>query len=567
MRRMDHQVLMQAKRHFRSGGIASFSYGWTTLRGDITGGLVASALIVPAALSFGELSGLGPVAGLYGALAIGIFGALAGNTRGIISGANSNVSIIMALVVSEYTHSIQEALAVAMLAGVTQILFGLLRIGRYISYLPISLLNGFFTGVGLLLIITQLAPAMGVANVSGGVSGALEALPFTIAHANLDAVLVTAICIAVVIGWRGPLKRFAQAQLMLLVAGVLAGVFWLRDAPAVGEINVGIPSVVWPEFSTEFLVRAVQPAFMIAMLSTMGLLVRSMLVESVTGPEQQTNRLLIGHGMGNAAAGLVGGLPGGAANGTLANALSGGRTLVSNLTVVSMVSLTLFGGLSAVIELIPKAVLASILIVTGVNIIDWRRLRRLYRAPMSFWLVMVLTTFLVLFVDVLTGLMLGFIVAMFLSFQELEVFEVPRLVSVPLLDREILGESADLDDPFGSRTSLVRFPDRVSVASAREIARIVGRDVGERRIVIFDFSRTEYVDNTAAVLLGTLINTASRGQSDYVISGMQTDVAERIRALGFLDQVPPKNLVPDFEAAKLMVRPMIETDIAGERSD
>ena len=91
--------------------------------------------------------------------------------------------------------------------------------------------------------------------------------------------------------------------------------------------------------------------------------------------------------------------------------------------------------------------------------------------------------------------------------------------------------------------------------------------MGERRIVIFDFSRTEYVDNTAAVLLGTLINTASRGQSDYVISGMQTDVAERIRALGFLDQVPPKNLVPDFEAAKLMVRPMIETDIAGERSD
>ena len=103
MRGMDHQGLMQAMRHFQPGGIASFSYGWTTLRGDIAGGLVASALIVPAALSFGELAGLGPVAGLYGALAIGIFGALAGNTRGIISGVNSNVSIGMALVVSEQT--------------------------------------------------------------------------------------------------------------------------------------------------------------------------------------------------------------------------------------------------------------------------------------------------------------------------------------------------------------------------------------------------------------------------------------------------------------------------------
>ena len=110
---------------------------------------------------------------------------------------------------------------------------------------------------------------------------------------------------------------------------------------------------------------------------------------------------------------------------------------------------------------------------------------------MSFWLVMGLTTFLVLCVDVLTGLMLGLVVAMFLSFRELEVFEVPRLVSVPLLDQEILGESANLDEPFGSRTSLVRFPDRVSVASAREIARIVGRDVGEHRIVMFDFARKE----------------------------------------------------------------------------
>ena len=521
----------------------TFNYRLPELRGDITGGLVASALIIPAALSFGELSGLGPVAGLYGALAVGAFGALVGNTRGIISGVNPNVSIIMALVVAEYTNSIAEALAAAMLAGLIQIVFGLLRFGRYIAYVPTSLLNGFFTGVGILLITTQIAPAMGVARVGGGFSGAIGALPFTIERGNLDAVLVTGICFAVVILWRGPLKRLAPSQLMLLVAGTLAGIFWLREAPAVGEITVGIPAVQWPDFSVAFLLRAVQPAFMIAMLSSIGILIGSMMVESITGRQQQVNRLLVGHGMGNIAAGLIGGLPGGAANGTLANIYAGGRTVVSNLTVIAVVLLTMTSGLSAVIELMPKAVLACILIATGVSIIDWRMITRLHRTPVGFWLVMALTTLLVLFVDIMTGLIIGFVVGMFVNSRALEEFEVPRLVSVPLLDKEILGEDADLDDPFGARTGLVRFPDRVSVASAREIGRIVGRDVGGHQAVIFDLTQTEYVDDTAAVMLGRLINAAAaRGGRDFVIAGMRPGIVDRLKALGFLDRVAPEHL-------------------------
>lgn len=556
---------MHLSKYLIQGIPTSFNYRLPDLRGDITGGLVASALIIPAALSFGELSGLGPVAGLYGALAVGIFGALVGNTRGIISGVNANVSIIMALVVAEYTHSIAEALAAAILAGLIQIVFGFLRFGRYISYVPISLLNGFFMGVGLLLVITQFAPAMGVANVSGGVGGALLSLPFTVSRANVDAVLVTAVCFAVIILWRGPLKRIAPGQLMLLIAGILVGVFWLTDAPVVGQITVGVPDVQWPDFSVEFLLRAIQPAFLIAMLSSMGILIGSILVESVSGRQQQTNRLLVGHGIGNIAAGLIGGLPGGAANGTLANVYSGGRTLVSNLTVVAVVILTLFSGLSAVIALIPKAVLASILIITGISLIDWRLLRRLHRAPVGFSSVMVLTVFLVVFVDAMTGLIIGFAVGMLVNSRSLEAFEVPRLVSVPVLDREILGGDANVEDIFGARTGLVRFPDRVSVASAREIGRIVGHDIGTYQPLIFDFTRTEYVDDTAAVMMGKLINAAAAsGTRDFVIAGMRQDIAEKLKSLGFLDRVAPEHLMPDLDSAKRAVRPMLEADLANE---
>ncbi len=558
---------MRITTHVRRQFPTSISYRLPDLRGDITGGLVASALAIPASLSLGELSGLGPVAALYGVLAIGIFGALVGNTRGLISGVNTNVSIIMAVVVAEYANSIAEALAIGMLAGVIQMAFGALRLGRYISYLPISLLNGYFTGVGLLLITTQIAPAMGGAKVGGGLPGALQALPSTIAHANLDAVIISVISLSVLFLWRGPLTRLAPSQLMLLIAGTLAGVFWVTGSPAVGPISAGIPVPQWPEFSVDFLLRAVQPAFMIATLSSLGNMTASMLVESISGRQQQANRIIFAHGMGNVAAGLIGGMPGGTGQGTLANSYAGGRTFVSNLTVTAAVALTLLSGLSSLISLIPKAVLACILISNGLRIIDWRLLSRLHRAPTGFWFVMVLTVFMIIFVDVVTGLLIGFVVSMFVNSRDLEAFEVPRMVSVPLLDAQILGPDADLDDPFEARTGLVKFPDRVSVASAREIGRIVGRDVGGYQALIFDLTQTEYVDDTAAVTMGRLINAAAgRGRQHFVIAGMRDQIGEKMRSLGFLDRVAPEHLVPDLEAAKLAVKPMLEASIADERA-
>ena len=559
---------MQLPRHLKRSLHTTFGYRWSDLKGDLTGGTVASALAIPTSLSFGELSGLGPVAGSYGALALGVFGALVGNTRGIISGPNPHVAIIMALVVSKYSNSVAEALAAAILAGVIQILFGLLRFGRYIDYVPVSLLTGFFTGVGILLVTTQAAPAMGVANGSGNPAQAMIAFPATIQNANLHAVAITAICLAAVILWRGPLQRIAPGQLILLTSGTLAGIFWLTEAPAVGPINVGLSALQWPQLSVGFLLRAAQPAFMIAMLSSMTILIASMMVESITGRQQQTDRLLVGHGIGNIAAGFIGGLPGSAAPATLVNAYSGGRTVVSNLTVTAIVLLTLVTGLSALIELIPKAVMASILIVVGVSVIDLRLMSRLHQTNVGFALVTALTAFLVVFVDVVTALIVGFIVGMFVNSRNLEAFEVPKLVSVPLLDSEVLGPDAEVDDPFTASTGLVRFPDRVSVASAREIGRIVSRDVGAHRTVIFDLALTEYIDDTAAMMMGTLINTmASLGRRDFVITGMRDDVAQKLKAFGFLDRVPPEHLVPDMAAAKRTVKPMLEADLANNRAD
>lgn len=540
-----------------------FTYTWSELRGDVLGGLAASVLAIPLALALGELSGLGPAAGLYGALALGVIGAIGGNTLGMVSGPSSPIAVMMALVVAKYAHSIEEALLVAVLAGLVQAVLGLMRFGRYISYIPVSLLEGFLIGIGVLLIVSQISPALGVTGMNSDFMGSLRALPSVVAHANLHATVIAACCLAVLALWRGRLRRYAPGYLVLVVAGPLAGAFLFTEAPVVGQLSAGLPAVRWPEFSGEVLLRIAEPTFMIALISALDVLTLSVVVDSITRRRQQPNRLLTAHGAGNVAAGLVGGLPGSVSAATFVNVHSGGRTLVSNLVVAAVVLLVLVTDLGVVIEVMPKAVLASILIALGVRLINWRLIRRLRRVPRAFWLTVALTALLAILVDVLTGLVIGFVVGTLVNSRRTGAFEVDKLISVPLLDSVILGDRPVPHDPFGARGGLIRFPDRISVASAQSIAHVVERDIRVPRLfVLFDLAQTEYIDETAAVMLGSLINTSTADGPVVLVSGMRASVFRTMDSMGLLDAVPPGRIVPDLEAAKAAVRPLLEADIA-----
>ena len=553
---------MNAKR-YATPLMPEISYGLVDLRGDVMGGVIASFLAIPAALSYGILVGLGPLSGLYGVLAANLFGALVGGSRGIISGPSPNVSIIMAVVVAEYATSISDVLLTVGLAGLIQMAFGLLRVGRYIAYVPSSLMEGFFCGVGVLLITVHSLRVLGFAPANGGLIGAVKAWPEALAGLNFDALAIAALAMAIGLLWRGRLLRLAPAQCVMLVFGALAGIFWFSGAPIVGEIETGLPRLQLPEASADALLRTVQPAFIMAMISSIGVLAMRMMVDSMTGREQQPNRLLVGHGVGSVASGLIGGLPVGVTDGTFSNVRIGGRTPVSNLIVAAVVLLTLFTGLSVVVEHIPRTVLAVILIMTGINIVNWRLLARIHQVQRDFAAVMLMTTVLVIFLDLIIGLVIGCIVATFVRSRAMSSVEIRGLISVPLLDRVILDEDDDKVDHFGASSGLVVFPSTATVASARELVRIIGRDVDGYRIVIFDLSYTVYLDDTAAMLMGRLINSAmSRGTHEFVIVGMSKDVADVMNSLRLLERVPKEDFAADLDEAKKIIKPMLLAELA-----
>ena len=541
------------------------NYGVADLRGDVLGGLTTSGVVLPVAMGYGELSGLGPAAGLYGAVAVGVFAGAFGGTRAMVYGPNVLLAIPMAVVVAEYAESPAQAVTIGILAGLIQIAFGLLGVGRYAAYVPSSLISGLLTAFGLLIIVKQVAPALGAASQRGGVVDTVRAWPEMAADANPQALALTAMCIALGVLWRGRLRRFAPAPFVVLAAGALAGVFWLQDAPAIGDIPRGFPAPDLSEASFAFFLRVLQPAFLMALLSSIITLVTALRLDAITGAQHKPNREMTAQGIGNIAAGMVGGMPGSISQGSFVNAYSGGRTPVAGVTVAAaMLAVLLF--LAPVAERIPFAVLAGILIVNGWTIIDWRFVGRLHAVSRRYAVVMLLTAALVLFADMITAIVVGLVAAALTNARRTESIEVKGLVSVPLLDRTLLDENergADAD-PFAARTGLVVFPDRVTVASAREVSRLIRPDVRGVRVVLFDMSRTLYVDDSAAVILSELVQIALAQRSRLlVIAGLTGEARRTLETVGFLGRLRGARMAADLDEAKEAAREALRADDAG----
>ena len=531
------------------------SYGVADLRGDVLGGLTAGVVSLPIAMGYGILSGLGPAAGLYGALATALISAIVGGARGVIAGPNVVVAMVVAVVVTDYASSLAEAATIGIMAGAIQIVFAALRLGRYITYVPQSLISGFFTSFGILVIASQTFPALGVASGGVGLLDNLRALPEAVRELNPEALALALSCLTLGALWRGRLARLLPGSFAVLLFGTAVGAVWLDAAPMIDDIPLGLPAVDLSALSTDFVIRAIEPAFMLALLSSISILVVSLNMDVITGDQHQSNRMVFGLGLGNVVAALFGGLSGAASSATFVNIFSGGRTVVAGLTVAAfLLAVIAFAG--PLVEHIPLAVLAAILIAAGWNLIDWRFVRRLHRIPASFAIVFVVTVILSVFTTLAAALLVGLVVAWFLNARRLEELEMRSLASVPLLDASVLGRDNIGDaDPFAARSGLVVLPERVTMASARQISRVLRHDLSQHHATIFEMSRTQFLDDSAAVTISDLIHVArSQGGKRVIISGMPQDIADRLHSMALFDDVPEEDFAADLDEAKQKLR-------------
>lgn len=506
-----------------------------TLRGDIFGGVTAAVIALPLALAFGVASGLGPIAGLYGAIAVGFFAAVFGGTPAQVSGPTGPMTVVMAAVVAQYASDLQTAFAIVFLGGALQMLFGVIRVGRYVSYTPYSVISGFMSGIGAIIIIIQLLPFIGAPAAPGGPLGALEALPEALASINVDAAVIATAALLVMIFWPRFLRAFFPPPLAALAIGTLLGLTVLPDAPVIGTVPTGFPAIRLPVFPVTDLAAVIQPAFVLALLGTIDSLLTSLVADSVTRTHHNSNRELIGQGIGNMAAGLLGALPGaGATMRTVVNVRAGGRTPVSGaLHAVILLSLVL--GLAPLTEHIPLAALAGILMKVGWDIIDWGYLKRVRRAPREKVIVMFVTLGLTVFVDLITAVAVGLILAGFVTARWMEGEEIQGLSARALSeDPDLTDEERRMLEEQDGAILLVALRGRFSYASAREITKRVGVMTAGYKAFILDLSAVGGIDTSAAMAIEELINAVRDQGINIYVSGLGGAAEKTLASLGIL---------------------------------
>ena len=535
------------------------NYSLDTFRGDLFGGITAAVVGLPVALAFGVASGMGAAAGLYGAIGVGLFAALFGGTRSQISGPTAPMTVAMAVIITEHASSMSEALVVVMMGGFLQILLGVLRIGRYVAYTPHVVISGFMSGIGLIVMLIQALPFIGAPAAPGGVVGTIHVLSEAIGDVNYSAFAIAFVTLAVGVLWPGRLSRIVPGTLVALIAGTLLSVLWLTEVPVIGIIPSGLPEIVLVPPTADFLLRAIEPALILALLGSVDSLLTSLIADSMTGTRHRADQELVGQGIGNMVAGLIGGLPGaGATMGTVTNIRAGGTTRLSG-AIRAVILLVLLMGLGWVVEPIPHAVLAGILMKVGWDIVDWRMLTRIHRLHREHLIILLITLGLTVFVDLVTAVAIGLIVAGMAHARKLENLELDSVVSVPLLDRQFFTREEDDTsvDEFTARVGLVALRGSFTVASSKKLVGVISEDIKDHDVVIFDFSGATYIDDSAAMVVEQLMDVATSEDTRFIVMALSGSVEETLSALGIIQRVPEAHIVGTLDEARAVAGKML----------
>jgi SulP family sulfate permease len=548
--------------HGRTGWLGLFApslitalasgYGLERLRNDVFGGLTAAVVALPLALAFGVASGAGAIAGLYGAIAVGFFASVFGGTPAQVSGPTGPMTVVMAVVVATHATNLPEAFTIVMLGGLLQIAFGILRVGRYIAYTPYSVVSGFMTGIGVIIMIIQTLPFLGLPTSTGGVLGTLSALAaLDVTTVDLGALGLAVGALIVIVLWPKRLARFVPSPLAVLVIGTLIAVVLLPGLPEIGAVPRGLPALIMPTLPLGALPDILQTAFVLALLGSIDSLLTSLVADSITRTRHDSDKELVGQGIGNFVAGLVGAIPGaGATMRTVVNVRAGGRSPVSG-ALHALVLLALALGLGPIVAHVPHAVLAAILMKVGWDIIDWGYLKRMRRAPREKFVIMLVTMALTVFVDLITAVAVGIILASFVNARWLAVDQLKGLRHSA--DPEHLHELSEAERVLlraaDGRVMVTLLSGSFSYASARELARRAPTVLSGVTVVIYDFSGAGYVDTSAALAIDEMIALSRDNGQDVILTGLQGHAERALAGLGVLDRVPGDRRFVDRLAA------------------
>ncbi len=537
------------------------------LRGDLFGGVTTAIVSLPLALTFGVASGAGAAAGLYGAVIVGLFAALFGGTATLISEPTGPMTVVMTAIVTTMVatnpdNGLATAFTIVMIAGVVQILLGLLRLGRYITLMPYSVISGFMSGIGVILIILQIAPFLGQPSPPGGVLGTLRNVPLLIQNINIIEVGLGTLTLAILFLMPRRLRRYAPPQLVALVIGTLVSLTLFADADLrrIGAIPTGLPSLVLPTVGPTQITVMILDGIVLGILGCIDTLLTAVISDSLTRAEHDSNKELIGQGIGNLMSGLFGGLPGaGATMGTVVNIQTGATSALSGITR-ALILLVVVLGAAQLTQPIPLAVLAGIALFVGFNILDWSFLKRVHRVSWQPTLIMYGVMLLTVFVDLIVAVGVGVFIANILTIERLSELQAQNVKAISDADDDVplSDEERRLLDRADGRVLLFYLSGPMIFGVAKAIAR-EHHALRSYDVVVIDLRDVPLLDVTVSLAIENAIKDTVSSKRPVFVVCTPTQTKQLVEGLGILDILPREYILENrTEALRLALAALPE---------
>lgn len=553
-------------------------FDFSNLKGDFFGGLTAGIVALPLALAFGEQTELGAIAGLYGAIAIGVLAALFGGTPTQISGPTAPMTVVSAVVIADaitYAGSLEVAfpiiIATFFLAGGLESLLGVMRLGKYVKYIPYPVVSGFMSGIGVIIVVTQIFPFFGVSAPGGGPMGTLRAI-----HQIPEIVNVFSVGVALAtIGLIYLTPRLTKAVPSTLVALVLVSIaaFFLLPSGNIlrlnsgGPIPTGLPGLHLGFFSVftdiNHVVVIFEYAVTLAFLGAIDSLLTSVVADNLTKTKHDSDQELIGQGIGNMGSALIGGLPGaGATMRTVINVYSGGKTKISGV-VAGLFLLVVLLGIGALVGHIPNAVLAGILITVGIGIIDYRGLRHIRSVPRSDAFVMIAVMLLTVFVDLLVAVGVGMVLSALLFMKKISDVVEHKTQSAPLKDfaREVpWRDEGSIIDEVGDRVYIKHLDGPLFFGFASRFQDMV-KALPKIKTVVIRMDRVPYVDQSGLYAMEEAVQELQAQGILVVFTGLHGQPLDMFKGINLIPGlVSEEYLFETFEDCVNWLKPFIKEE-------
>lgn len=546
------------------------------IKGDIFGGITAGIVALPLALAFGiqafggvddpQASSMGALAGLVGATLLGFFAALFGGTHSQISGPTGPMTVITAALIGgawSQSHDFSTVLIAMSLAGafcgLFQIIFGLIRIGKYVRYIPYPVLSGFMSGIGVIIILQQIYPLLGLKSPVGTLDMILN-FPSAIANGISTLALILGIATIAIIILMPRLTKKVPATLVALILVTVISLFTgIDEKLTIGNIPAGLPMPFFAKDGVSLagldwwnlIQAAIVPGLTLAGLGSIDTLLTSVVADNITKTKHNPNQELIGQGIGNAMAGMFCGIAGaGATMRTVVNVKSGGRTQISGM-VHACLLLAILLGLGSLVKFVPLSVLAGILITVGWGIIDFRGFRDLTRIPKADAFVLMVVFLMTVFVDLLTAVGIGMVIACVL-FMKRAGDLVEKSYSTDELhhfDKESpWDDEAGMPENINHKIYIERLDGPIFFGSIHGFQRVMHDIPTDAKIVIIRMRRVNFMDQSGVYAMETAIKDLQAQGVQVLMTIIQPQplyMLEHHRIIPLL--IPKENTFESFE--------------------